>query len=63
VRDLEFFVNLVIAGTVRGLDHTSDLAEVEAVFPDGTHPVGSRSLLTSVGLVEFGWSRASPKDR
>jgi hypothetical protein len=63
VRDLEFFVNLVITGTVLGLDHTSDLAEVEAVFPDGTYPVPMGGLLTSVGLVEFGWSRLSPKDR
>lgn len=64
MRDLEFFVNLVITGTVLGLDHTSDLAEVEAVLPDGTHPVGTTgSLLTSVGLVEFGWYREDPRDR
>ncbi|GAB3876079.1 hypothetical protein GCM10029964_021960 [Kibdelosporangium lantanae] len=62
MRDLDFFVNLVITGTVLGLDHTSDLAEVEAVFPDGTNPIGD-SLLTSVGLVEFGWYRADPRDR
>ena len=29
---LEFFTDLAVTGTVLGLDHTSTVAEVEAVF-------------------------------
>lgn len=55
--NLDFFADLAITGTVLGLDHTSTMAEVEAAFeltPASPYP---NSLVTDVGLVEFGWQR------
>ncbi|NRQ37123.1 hypothetical protein HII36_35605 [Nonomuraea sp. NN258] len=58
VRDLDFFADLVTTGTVLGLDHTSALAEVEAVLGRdlSAEPDGHR-LNCDFGLVEFGWQR------
>jgi hypothetical protein len=60
VNDLDFFVDLVVTGTVLGLDHTSTLDDVEEVLgPAGRAPSG---MITDSGLVEFGWWRDSPRN-
>ncbi|WP_161483819.1 hypothetical protein [Herbidospora solisilvae] len=51
---LDFFADLVITGTVLGLDHTSGRAAVESVFGRDCVPPGA---VSDFGLVEFGWGR------
>ncbi|MFC4853452.1 hypothetical protein [Actinophytocola glycyrrhizae] len=55
--ELAFFVDLAVTGTVLGLDHTSTMAEVEAVFELTHASAYPNSLVTDAGLVEFGWQR------
>ncbi|GAA2677933.1 MULTISPECIES: hypothetical protein [Actinosynnema] len=52
--DLDFLADLVTTGTVLGLDHTSGVDEVVAVFGDRVAP-GRPS--PSTPLVDFAWSR------
>ncbi|GAA0405844.1 hypothetical protein Acor_41210 [Acrocarpospora corrugata] len=60
--DLDFFVDLMITGTVLGLDHTSELVDVEKVLGrDSTVEVYS-GMISNFGLVEFGWWRDRPED-
>ena len=54
---LEFFTDLAVTGTVLGLDRTSTVAEVEAVFELTHASAYPNSLVTDAGLVEFGWQR------
>ena len=53
----DFFVDLAVTGTVLGLDHTSTMAEVEAVFELTHASAVPNSVVTDAGLVEFGWQR------
>jgi hypothetical protein len=52
-----FFADLVVTGTVLGLDHTSTMAEVEAVLDVTPFLASPNSMVTDAGLVEFGWHR------
>ncbi|WP_433352209.1 hypothetical protein ACQP25_03935 [Microtetraspora malaysiensis] len=61
--DLDFFVDLMITGTVLGFDHTSELADVEEVLGrDHTFEAPS-GMISDFGLVEFGWWRDRPQDK
>ncbi|WP_433224761.1 hypothetical protein [Microtetraspora malaysiensis] len=62
MRDLDFFVDLMITGTVLGFDHTSDLADVEEVFGHDHTFEASSGVISDFGLVEFGWLRDRPED-
>ncbi|WP_018682674.1 hypothetical protein [Actinokineospora enzanensis] len=63
--DIDFYADLVTTGTVLGLDHTSELGEVEGVMgAEHTHPSHQDPGLwdgrtTDTGLVEFGWHRSA----
>ncbi|GIH28668.1 hypothetical protein Aph01nite_69780 [Acrocarpospora phusangensis] len=57
--DLDFFADLLITGTVLGLDHTSTLAEVEDTLG---HDRRFADLVCDFGLVEFGWWRKRSED-
>jgi len=59
---LDFFADLAVTGTVLGLDHTSTLAEVAAVFDIARTEISPRSLLSGSGLIEFGWNRRNEGD-
>ncbi|XVQ82955.1 hypothetical protein ACQP2K_29465 [Microbispora siamensis] len=60
--DLDFFADLVITGTVLGLDHTSRLDEVEEVLGRDRTFEAPSGVISDFGLVEFGWSRDRPQD-
>ncbi|WP_285704584.1 hypothetical protein [Microtetraspora sp. NBRC 16547] len=61
--DLDFFADLMITGTVLGVDHTSELADVEEVLGrDHTFEAPS-GMISDFGLVEFGWWRDRPQDK
>jgi hypothetical protein len=63
VSDLDFFSDLMITGTVLGVDHTSDLAAVEEILGPGcTSEVSRSGMLCDFGLIEFGWQRGGPQD-
>jgi hypothetical protein len=63
VSDLDFFADLVITGTVLGVDHTSDLAAVEEVLGhNSTFRVSRSVMISDFGLVEFGWHRGGPQE-
>lgn len=55
--NLDFFADLAVTGTVLGLDHTSTLTEVEAVFELTHAEPYPNALVSDAGLVEFGWQR------
>lgn len=60
---LDFFTDLLVTGTVLGLDHTSEVAAVEAVLgADCTHDA-FYGQLSSFGLIEFGWDVPGPDGR
>ncbi|WP_204049510.1 hypothetical protein [Microbispora siamensis] len=60
--DLDFFADLVITGTVLGLDHTSRLDEVEEVLGRDCTFEAPSGVISDFGLVEFGWLRDRPQD-
>ncbi|MEV0971042.1 hypothetical protein [Microtetraspora glauca] len=60
--DLDFFVDLMITGTVLGVDHTSELADVEEALGHGHTFEAPSGMLSDFGLVEFGWWRDRPQD-
>ncbi|PPK69485.1 hypothetical protein V5P93_006871 [Actinokineospora auranticolor] len=62
--DLRFFADLVTTGTALGLDHTSTVAEVEAVLgPSQTWRLSRTQLRRTLhtGLVEFAWDWPDPE--
>ncbi|MEU6412033.1 hypothetical protein [Microbispora sp. NPDC046933] len=60
--DLDFFADLVITGTVLGLDHTSRRDEVEEVLGRDRTFEAPSGMISDFGLVEFGWLRDRPED-
>ncbi|TKK85255.1 hypothetical protein FDA94_26665 [Herbidospora galbida] len=58
---LDFFADLVVTGTVLGLDHTSERPDVEAVFGREFAADVPRDVISDFGLVEFGWARGGPR--
>ncbi|WP_067172017.1 hypothetical protein [Microtetraspora niveoalba] len=60
--DLDFFADLMITGTVLGLDHTSGPAEVEEVLGRDRTFEASSGMISDFGLIEFGWWRDRPQD-
>ncbi|MFC0551581.1 hypothetical protein ACFFHJ_11890 [Planotetraspora thailandica] len=60
--DLDFFADLMITGTMLGLDHTSTRPDVEeALGHDCTFEAPS-GMISDFGLVEFGWWRGRADD-
>ncbi|GAB1821548.1 hypothetical protein [Herbidospora sp. RD11066] len=59
---LDFFADLVTTGTILGLDHTSTLEEVEAVFGAGPVDEEPHRMRHDFGLVEFSWFRRRTHD-
>ncbi|GAA1024077.1 hypothetical protein GCM10009556_101670 [Acrocarpospora pleiomorpha] len=60
--DLDFFADLMIRGTVLGLDHTSKLVDVEKVLGCDRAVEVPSGVVSDFGLVEFGWWRDRPED-
>ncbi|MEV0975134.1 hypothetical protein [Microtetraspora glauca] len=54
---LDFFADLVITGTVLGLDHTSEQADVEERLGRDRPFKAPSGMISDFGLVEFGWWR------